>query len=73
MIGVIFEVLPHPERKQEYLEIAASIRPELEIKFYLSVFMQMKMHWKSGVICQAIVRPNPKAAEISSKITVFAS
>jgi heme-degrading monooxygenase HmoA len=38
MIGVIFEVLPHPERKQEYLEIAASIRPELEtIKGFISV------------------------------------
>lgn len=30
MIGVIFEVVPHPEHKQEYLDIAASLRPELE-------------------------------------------
>lgn len=30
MIAVIFEVLPHPEHKQEYLDIAASLRPELE-------------------------------------------
>lgn len=30
MIAVIFEVLPHPERKQEYLDIAARLRPTLE-------------------------------------------
>ena len=30
MIAVIFEVLPADGRKQEYLDIAASLRPELE-------------------------------------------
>jgi heme-degrading monooxygenase HmoA len=30
MIAVIFEVWPKPERKQEYLDIAASLRPLLE-------------------------------------------
>ena len=30
MIAVIFEVVPAPGRKQEYLDIAASLRPELE-------------------------------------------
>lgn len=30
MIAVIFEVLPLDGRKQEYLDIAASLRPELE-------------------------------------------
>jgi heme-degrading monooxygenase HmoA len=30
MIAVIFEVIPPPEHKQEYLDIAASLRPELE-------------------------------------------
>ena len=29
-IAVIFEVLPAPGKKQEYLDIAASLRPELE-------------------------------------------
>lgn len=29
MIAVIFEVEPHPERRQEYLDIAASLRAEL--------------------------------------------
>jgi heme-degrading monooxygenase HmoA len=29
-IAVIFEVLPAPGRKQEYLDIASSLRPELE-------------------------------------------
>ena len=30
MIAVIFEVVPAPGRKQEYLDIAASLRPDLE-------------------------------------------
>ena len=30
MIAVIFEVVPAPGRKQEYLDIAAALRPELE-------------------------------------------
>ena len=30
MIAVIFEVWPKPERKQDYLDIAASLRPLLE-------------------------------------------
>ncbi len=29
MIAVIFEVTPDPERRQEYLDIAAELRPEL--------------------------------------------
>lgn len=38
MIGVIFEVLPHEQHKQEYLDIAASLRPELEkIKGFISI------------------------------------
>jgi len=30
MIAVIFEVIPAPGRKQEYLDIAASLRPALD-------------------------------------------
>jgi heme-degrading monooxygenase HmoA len=30
LIAVIFEVVPAPGRRQEYLDIAASLRPELE-------------------------------------------
>lgn len=30
MIAVIFEVWPHAERREEYLEIAASLRAQLE-------------------------------------------
>ena len=30
MIAVIFEVVPHPERRQEYLDAAARLRPLLE-------------------------------------------
>jgi heme-degrading monooxygenase HmoA len=30
VIAVIFEVVPHPEGRQEYLDIAAALRPNLE-------------------------------------------
>jgi heme-degrading monooxygenase HmoA len=30
MIAVIFEVWPHPDRKQHYLDLAAQLRPLLE-------------------------------------------
>jgi heme-degrading monooxygenase HmoA len=30
MIAVIFEVTPNPDRKQEYLDIAAAMRPMVE-------------------------------------------
>jgi heme-degrading monooxygenase HmoA len=30
MIAVIFEVIPAPGRKQEYLDLAAALRPKLE-------------------------------------------
>ena len=30
MIAVIFEVIPIPGRKQEYLDIASNLRPELD-------------------------------------------
>ena len=30
MIAVIFEVVPAPGRRQEYLDLAAQLRPELE-------------------------------------------
>ena len=38
MIAVIFEVYPHPDHKQQYLDIAASLRPVLEgIDGFISV------------------------------------
>ncbi len=38
MYAVIFEVEPKPERRQDYLEIAAQLRPELEqIDGFISV------------------------------------
>jgi heme-degrading monooxygenase HmoA len=30
MIAVIFEVIPHPDQKDEYFKIAAALRPTLE-------------------------------------------
>ncbi len=38
MIAVIFEVTPHPERRAEYLDIAAELRPLLdEIDGFISI------------------------------------
>ncbi|MCF8467003.1 MAG: antibiotic biosynthesis monooxygenase [Sneathiella sp.] len=38
MIAVIFEVYPHPDQKQQYLDIAANLRPVLEeIEGFISV------------------------------------
>ena len=38
MLAVIFEVIPAPGRKEEYLELAAQLRPELEkIEGFISV------------------------------------
>jgi heme-degrading monooxygenase HmoA len=30
MIGVLFEVWPHPDRRQTYLDLAAALRPQLD-------------------------------------------
>ncbi|KIN63279.1 Antibiotic biosynthesis monooxygenase [Sulfitobacter noctilucicola] len=38
MIAVIFEVMPHPDRKAEYLDLAADMRPIVdEIEGFVSV------------------------------------
>lgn len=38
MIAVIFEVMPHPDRKAEYLDIAADMRPMVdEVEGFISV------------------------------------
>ena len=38
MIAVIFEVWPKPDRRQEYLDIAAALRPQLErIEGFISI------------------------------------
>ena len=38
MYAVIFEVTPHPERYQDYLDLAAALRPELEkIEGFISI------------------------------------
>ncbi|HEU4790056.1 MAG TPA: antibiotic biosynthesis monooxygenase, partial [Flavobacterium sp.] len=38
MIAVIFEVIPNEGKKEEYLDIAASLRPELDhIEGFISI------------------------------------
>ena len=38
MIAVIFEVMPHPDRKTEYLDLAAEMKPMVdEVDGFISV------------------------------------
>ena len=38
MVAVIFEVIPNEGKKEEYLDIAASLRPELDhIEGFISI------------------------------------
>ena len=38
MLGIIFEVTPHPEHRDAYLDMAATLKPELEkIEGFISV------------------------------------
>ncbi|OAN71816.1 antibiotic biosynthesis monooxygenase [Sulfitobacter sp. EhC04] len=38
MIAVIFEVMPHPDRRDDYLDIAAAMRPLVdEVEGFISV------------------------------------
>lgn len=45
MIAVIFEVIPNEGKRQEYLDIAANLRPELDkIKGFISIERFQSFH-----------------------------
>ena len=57
MIAVIFEVWPQPDRKQDYLAIAAELRPLLEkIDGFISV-ERFESIYEPGKMLVAIVLP----------------
>ena len=57
MIAVIFEVVPAPGRRQEYLDLAASLRPELEkIDGFISIERFESLTEKGKVLSLSIWR-----------------
>ena len=65
MIAVIFEVWPQDSHRDEYLDIAAALRPMLtEIDGFISV-----ERLKHGETSSCIVRHRPKAVRTFSRIT----
>ncbi len=63
MIAVIFEVCPKDEHKQEYLDIAASLRPQLdEIDGFISI-ERFESLYESGKILSLSFWRDEKAIE----------
>jgi heme-degrading monooxygenase HmoA len=51
MIAVIFEVTPNPEHVQDYLDLAATLRPELEkIDGFLSIERFESLYTKGKIL-----------------------
>ncbi len=63
MIAVIFEVWPKAERRQEYLDLAASLRPQLEeIDGFVSI-ERFESLTESGKILSLSIFRDEKAVE----------
>jgi heme-degrading monooxygenase HmoA len=57
MIAVIFEVIPAEGRKQEYLDLAASLRPELEkIDGFISIERFASLSTEGKVLSLSLFR-----------------
>ncbi len=57
MIAVIFEVIPADGRKQEYLDLAASLRPELEkIDGFISIERFASLSTEGKVLSLSLFR-----------------
>ncbi len=57
MIAVIFEVEPHAEHKQQYLDIAASLRPQLEqIDGFISIERFQSLTDKNKILSLSFFR-----------------
>src|SRR6202049_1987918 len=57
MIAVIFEVWPKPERKQEYLDLAAELKPILEtIDGFISVERFESLTEKGKILSLSVFR-----------------
>ena len=63
MIAVIFEVWPKPERKQEYLDLAAELKPILEtIDGFISVERFESLTEKGKILSLSVFRDEAAVA-----------
>ncbi|MGI9477826.1 MAG: antibiotic biosynthesis monooxygenase family protein [Hyphomicrobiaceae bacterium] len=64
MIAIIFEVTPHPDRKQEYLDTAASLRPELEkIDGFISIERFQSLTDEKKILSLSVFRDERAVAD----------
>jgi heme-degrading monooxygenase HmoA len=64
MIAVIFEVEPHPEHRQKYLDLAASLRPLLEqIEGFISVERFQSLTNENKILSLSVFRDEAALAE----------
>lgn len=64
MIAIIFEVEPHPEHKQAYLDLAASLRPLLEqIDGFISVERFQSLTNEKKILSLSVFRDEAALAE----------
>ena len=64
MIAVIFEVEPKPAHKQEYLDIAASLRPHLEkIEGFISVERFQSLSKENKILSLSFFRDEDAIAQ----------
>lgn len=64
MIAVIFEVEPHPGQKQQYLDIAAGLRPHLErIDGFISVERFQSLSDERKILSLSFFRDEDAVAE----------
>lgn len=64
MIAVIFEVTPHPDRRGEYLDIAAGLRPLLEeVDGFISVERFQSLTNESKILSLSFFRDEKAIAD----------
>ncbi len=69
MIAVIFEVEPHPEHKQEYLDIAARLRPVLEkIDGFISVERFQSLNANNRILSLSFFRDEKAVADWRNQV-----
>src|SRR5215831_12650440 len=64
MIAVIFEVVPAPGRRQDYLDLAASLRPELEkIDGFISIERFASLYNEGKILSLSFWRDEESVAQ----------
>ncbi len=64
MIAIIFEVTPHPDKKDQYLDIAASLRPQLEtIDGFISIERFQSLSTEGKILSLSFFRDEQAVAD----------